>query len=244
MITFTCLLAEVSVEASVQFASTRDYCKDYLTDTPAQVSVRVTPEDILAEREISKRASKVDQSVQDSYTDQYLEKLALYRKIVGALLEKDILLFHSSVISLDGDGYLFTAPSGTGKSTHARLWREHFGDRVVVVNDDKPLLKVTPQQVVAYGTPWNGKHKLGSNTSCELKSICLIEQSPTNQIERLPVSAAFQVAMRQIYLPTDKDSMTKALGLIKTVLEKVPVFKLGCNISEEAVLVAYEGMNE
>ena len=66
---------------------------------------------------------------------------------------------------------MFTAPSGTGKSTHARLWREAFGERVVMINDDKPLLLVRPEGVTVYGTPFRGKHGLGGDRSAPLRAI-------------------------------------------------------------------------
>ena len=99
------------------------------------------------------------------------------------MISYDTILFHGSVIAVDGIGYLFTAKSGTGKSTHTRLWREYFGDRAAMVNDDKPLLKITDSSVIAYGTPYNGKHRLGTNISVPLKAICILTRAADNHIE-------------------------------------------------------------
>ncbi len=98
----------------------------------------------------------------------------------------DTVLFHGSALAIDGDGYLFTAKSGTGKSTHTRLWRERFGDRVVMINDDKPLLHIDAGSVIAYGTPWNGKHRLGTNASVPLRADCVFSDARSRTAFFLP----------------------------------------------------------
>ena len=100
------------------------------------------------------------------FTDEYLESLALYENLTQLLLSRDVLQFHCSALAMDGRAYLFTAPSGTGKSTHARLWRQVFGPRVTMINDDKPLVRrQTDGSWRVYGTPYGGKHNLQTNTS-------------------------------------------------------------------------------
>lgn len=78
-----------------------------------------------------------------------LEETAVYRKIADKMVDYDTFVFHGSVIAVEGQAYLFTAKSGTGKSTHTRLWREMLGDKAVMVNDDKPMLRVTESGVTA-----------------------------------------------------------------------------------------------
>ena len=79
---------------------------------------------------------------------------------------------------MDGEAYIFTAVSGTGKSTHAMLWREVFGERVRMINDDKPLIRITPEgKAVVYGTPWDGKHHLSKNSAFPLKAICWLTRA-------------------------------------------------------------------
>lgn len=91
--------------------------------------------------------------------------------LAAALLYYNILLMHGSALCMDGEAYIFAAPSGTGKSTHARLWREVFGDRVWMINDDKPLVRVEEERAFVFGSPWCGKHKLGCNGSARLKAV-------------------------------------------------------------------------
>lgn len=139
-----------------------------------EFSVQICPSDISFEKEKSAHEDEIEGIPVRQFSDKYLETLAVYRKIARKLLEFDTLLFHGSVVAVDGTGYLFTAKSGTGKSTHTRLWRQLFGSRAVMANDDKPLLKITDNGVIAYGTPWNGKHRLGSNISIPLRAICIL----------------------------------------------------------------------
>ena len=104
----------------------------YAVDAPAEFDATPEASEVEAMRAV----------LEEPYTRAYVEWIAIYRRLSDYVLQKDVLLFHSSALALDGQVYLFAAPSGTGKSTHARLWRETFGDRVVMVNDDKPLLKI------------------------------------------------------------------------------------------------------
>lgn len=176
------------------------------------------------------------------FSDAYLETLAVYRKIADHLLSRDTLLFHGSVIAVDGEGYLFTAKSGTGKSTHTRLWREYFGERAVMVNDDKPLLHITDSGVTAYGTPWDGKHRLSTNTAVPLKGICVLTRDTTNHIEQAEPHDTYPMIVQQTNRSLTADGMKQTLSLIDRMLNVVPVYRLGCNMDIEAARVAYEGM--
>lgn len=129
-------IADKVVEVTSIYDDVHKYCADYQTDEPADYSVITTQADIDFEREKSAREDEVEGIPVRHFSDSYLEELAVYRKIAEKMLEYDTVLFHGSVVAVDNVGYLFTAKSGTGKSTHTRLWREYFGDRAVMVNDD------------------------------------------------------------------------------------------------------------
>lgn len=208
-------------------------CKDYLcTGDEPEYSVRVTQDEIRRE--------------QTAYgpvcPDGYLETLAVYRKLAVWMMEHDTVLLHGSAVAVNGQAYLFTAPSGTGKSTHTRLWREYFGEKAVMINDDKPLLQIGKQQATVFGTPWNGKHGLGNNISAPLKGICVLRQGKQNQIRRMEKSESFPVLLNQIYRPYENpDRMAQLLCLMDRLLE-IPVWEMKCTISHEAVSLAYETM--
>ncbi len=240
---FSIKLADTVIRIEPVFEYIREYCRDYITEEQASFTVRTESGDITFERESSAKEAEREGRVDGIYSDAYLETLAVYRNIAERMLAYDTLLFHGSVIAVDGMGYLFTAKSGTGKSTHTRLWRERFGNRAVMVNDDKPLLKVTEDGVIAYGTPWDGKHRLSTNCSVPLKAICILTRSEENHIEEISPGEAYQMLLQQTYRPKNGAFMLQTLELIDRVMKNIRFYRLGCNMSPEAARVAFEGMN-
>ena len=234
-------IADKVVKVTSIYAEVHEYCTDYLTDEPADYSVTTTQADIDFEREKSAREDEIEGIPVRHFSDSYLEELAVYRKIAEKMLDYDTILFHGSVVAVDGVGYLFTAKSGTGKSTHTRLWREYFGDRAVMVNDDKPLLHIA-DTVTAYGTPYNGKHRLGSNISVPLKAICILNRSADNHIEPISFEQAYNMLLQQVYRPADMLKMAKTLELVDRLADSVKLCQLGCNMDISAAKVAFEGM--
>lgn len=229
-------LADVRISLDVSYSETVDFLKDYVADfdTP-DVSVTVLPEDIDAECARSAEGGA-------SFSPRYLETLALYRKLANALLDFDVLLMHGSSLSMDGKGFVFTAVSGTGKSTHARLWRERYGDRVCMINDDKPLIRFVGGIPRIYGTPWDGKHRLSTNTSVPLTAIALLERSAENRVDRIKFMTALPTLLSQIYRPDTRDGMSKTLVLLERLATSVTLHRLMVNMNPEAAEVSYSGM--
>lgn len=137
---FSIKLADRIFSIDNKYAYVQRLCEKYVINEASEVLISVTDDEIL--REQTKRHSSA-----------YLELLAIYRKIAEYLIDDATILFHGSVVAVDNEAYLFAASSGTGKSTHTRLWRELFGEQAVMINDDKPLLKITDSGVLVYGTP-------------------------------------------------------------------------------------------
>lgn len=157
------------------------------------------------------------------------------------LLTHNGCMLHSSAVVVDGYAYLFSANSGIGKSTHTKLWLEHFGDRAFIINDDKPSLKMENGQWWVYGSPWSGKYDINVNTKAKLGAIVFMERAEVNQIEPLDVKAAIPLFFNQtIRKLNDVDKMDLALEKMEKVLTSNPIYKMGCNISDEAVVTAYE----
>ena len=204
-----------------------------------EVTIEITQDDIEHERDLSK---KIDPD--SEHTDRYLESLALLRKLSICLLSKNTILMHGSAVAVDGEAYIFTAESGTGKSTHARLWRENLDKRVIMVNDDKPFLRVEEDRIVVCGSPWNGKHGLGENIEVPLRAICVLEQATENHIERIDFTDAIPVLMQQIYIPTQEAyTAEKALELADRIYSGVDLFRLGANMEPEAAKLSYGTMS-
>ena len=231
--TNTCKLADTCIEINYINDYFARFAAGYETDEPADFAITVTQADIDTERA---------RATEEGHTDKYLETLAIYRKICDRLAERGIVLFHSSAVAVDGKAYLFTAPSGTGKSTHARLWREVYGDHVTMINDDKPLLRITDAGATVYGTPWNGKHRLSTNTSAPVCGICILERGETNKIRRISASEALPYLMAQTYRPSDPSGAVKATELALKLAKIVPLWRLSCNMDIEAAQVSYNAM--
>ena len=171
------------------------------------------------------------------------EAMAIFRKIAESIPECGCFLMHGSAVAVDGEGYIFIAPSGTGKSTHVSLWRKAFGERAVMINDDKPFIRVEPEGIFICGTPWNGKHGLGANICVPLKAICLLERGEQNVICRISTYEAFPTLLKQTYRPYDPEAMKLTLSLLDRVSQTAGLYKLQCNMDPEAANVSYTGMN-
>ena len=216
----------------------------YLTDAPADWAVETTVQDILFEREKSAAEDRLEGRAVRNFSDAYLETLAVYRKIAVRMLQHDTLLMHGSAVAVDGKAYLFIAASGTGKSTHTRLWREHFGTRAVMVNDDKPLVRVKEDGVTVCGTPWDGKHRLSTPMEAELAGICILQRGERNEIQRITPREGYPFLIQQSYRPQDMQAMLKTMQLLERISKQVGLYRLHCNMQPEAAVVAFEGMNK
>lgn len=232
MKSFSIKIADTAIKITPVYSQIFEMCRDYLTDEEPLFEVETNEKDFEREKAMA----------DGEYRLSYLETLAVYRKIVTRLVFSDILLVHGSAIAVDGKAYLFTAPSGTGKSTHTRMWREYFKERAVMVNDDKPLVRFKDEGVFIYGTPWNGKHRLGNNICAPLKGVCILERAKENSISRISKKEAYPTLLSQIYRPIENgEAMIKTLQLADKFME-LPLYRLGCNISQDAAITAYEGM--
>lgn len=239
------LLAGVVVQIESIYEGVHALCRDYRCpdDAQAQISIHITQRDIEMEQVKSDREMTMEGKQPVACEPAYLETLAAYRKIAKEMLmEHEILLFHGSAIAVDDRAVLFTAKSGTGKSTHTRLWREMLGERCYMVNDDKPLLRVGEAQTEVCGTPWNGKHKLGTNTIVPLQAICILERGETNEITRLEPRDALPMLLQQSYRSDNPKTMLQLLKVIDKMAKSVAFYRLKCNMDPEAAKLSYETM--
>lgn len=241
--TFTISMAGISIRISSMYPYIRRYCQDYLTEAEPDFTVTIRQSDLDFEREKANREYAAEGLPAVDFHDAYLETLAAYRKIAKEMLDYDTILVHGSAIAVDGEGFLFTATSGTGKSTHTRLWRERFGDRAVMINDDKPLLRIKDGSAWICGTPWDGKHRISSNIMLPLKGIAVLTRGEENSIHRLPAPMALPVLLQQSHRPLDTQDVSRTLQLIDRMMQCVPVYQLKCNMEPEAAEVSYQGMH-
>ena len=158
------------------------------------------------------------------------------------LLKQYGLMLHASAVELDGKAYLFSANSGTGKSTHTRLWQSVFGEKAQVFNDDKPALRYLDGTWYAYGTPWSGKHGLDANVCVPLKGLCILERGTDNHIRRITAEEAMPMLQKQAYRPLSQEKEPVFLTLIAQLSASVPLWKMACNKEAQAATMAHEAM--
>ena len=198
----------------------------------SDLEITLTQQDIIFEQSVS----------DDFHTFDYLESIVLYRKIADWLPLHNAFVLHSATFDVDGVGVAFAAHSGTGKTTHMRLWQELLGERMVVVNGDKPIVRFfddEPECPYAYGTPWNGKEGLGCNMRTPLKHICFIERTLTNSCEPMDKKDAVDLMFNQVYMPTDPQAAMCTMQLIDRLLSSCKLWKIKCNMEPQAAEVAY-----
>jgi len=153
-------------------------------------------------------------------------------------------MLHASAVVYEDKAYLFSAPSGTGKSTHTTLWRKVFGeDNTFMLNDDKPVIRIKDGKVTVYGTPWSGKTDQNKNIGVPLQGICFLERSKENRIESISAKDAAFGILNQTIRPADGKNMSKLLDLLDRLLQQTTVYRMGCNMDDDAAHTAYNGMN-
>lgn len=177
------------------------------------------------------------------YTDDMGEYLSTGAVFYKHLLNFDGLMLHSSAVVVDGNAYLFTADSGTGKSTHTRLWLDMFKERAFILNDDKPALRRENGIWYAYGTPWSGKNDISVNARIPVGGIAAIERAETNEITPFYGIRAINAIMKQVNRPKAAEYRAKLMELMDKLITEVPIWKLQCNMDPEAAVLSYEAMS-
>lgn len=172
----------------------------------------------------------------------YHESNCLYRKLCLSLVDYDAFLMHSAVIEVEGHALAFAAKSGTGKSTHIRLWRERFGREVHIINGDKPIYRFIDGQLYACGTPWRGKEAWGRNAMAPLKTLCFLEQGTENRLEPLTPAQAMPRLFHQLLLPREPERMDRFLALVDRMLAATPCYLLRCDATPAAAETARRGL--
>lgn len=214
------------------YAEVYKLCVDYLCDNEPEIQIGIQDEDIARER-------KEAADEKNTYKNSYLETLSVYRKISEALLDYDIFLMHGAVVARGQDAYMFTAKSGTGKTTHIQKWLENLDD-AYIVNGDKPLIRMTEQEAIACGTPWCGKENLATNCMVPLCAIVFMERGEKNEMKQISFSEAFPFLLQQTYQPDDADKMKKTLKLISQMMGRVKFYRyIFDNMQDDAFDVSY-----
>ncbi|MBR2877011.1 MAG: hypothetical protein IKC01_07725 [Clostridia bacterium] len=157
------------------------------------------------------------------------------------IVKFDGVMLHASAVQYENFAYLFSANSGTGKSTHTHLWLKKF-PTAEILNDDKPAIRLIDGKYYAFGTPWSGKFDESINTKTEIAGITFLERGETNTIEKVSGGDVTIDFLNQTVRPGKKEYMIPFMEVLDKILSNVPVYKMKCNISLEAVETSYRAM--
>ena len=226
---FRISLAGLTVEMHSRFPLARAFCKDYLEEASG---IHFSAEAVEAEIAELMRTS-------DTLDVPQAELLSLHRSIAEQLPRFGRFLIHGAAISWRGRGLLFLAPSGTGKSTHIRLWRSALGEGVGIVNGDKPIVDASGDVPTVCGTPWAGKENWQRNISVPLGAICILRRGQTDAIRRVTPSEQLAALLRQVYRPDDAEALEQTLTLADRVFCTVPIYELICTPTQNSVRTAF-----
>lgn len=226
--------AGLTVDMEPMYGMLRSRAEKYAVnnDLPADIVIRV-PEKVF----------KDFSAENPNLTPEECEYLIVGAAFYHRLVDHGGIMLHSSAVAYKGEAYLFSADSGTGKSTHTSLWLKEFGDDAVIINDDKPALRITDEGIMCCGTPFSGKHDISENHLYPVKGIAFIERAETNSISPISPFTSLPLIMQQTVRSFTEVRADKFLSLLSDILTKVPVYSLKCNMDPEAAHVSLNGMN-
>ena len=226
-------IAELVMDISSRYGLVSRVCEPYLTDPDASADFCIS----ISDEEIAAVRARFPE-----YSEAYAENYCVCRQASHEAAARGAILFHAAAIEVDGKAYAFSAPSGTGKSTHILLWRRCFGKRVHMINGDKPFLREKDGVFTVYGSPWCGKEGWNKNVSAPLAGLCFLSQAKENSIVSLTPQEATARVFAQMLKPSTEEGVRGCLHLADRLIRSVPIYHLGCNISEEAARLSFRTM--
>ena len=233
---FTAKIADLTVSISYTHSLIKTMCGEYLTEEAPMFSIEASKAHEEMLRNYFLGSSQI-------FSDAYIESYTLFDTFCTRVIDFDAAVFHAALISFDGQGVAFAALSGTGKTTHIRLWKKLFSDRVEIINGDKPLFTLRDGKFFASGMPWCGKENWGCNKTVPLKAVCFIERAEQNSIS--PLTENREIMSRlflQLAMPEEQHLMVKYLEFANKLIKTVPFFLLRCNMDINAAYIAHDGI--
>lgn len=215
-------IAGINITIEYSYLKTAFFCRNYFTkEEKSGLAISVEESDIEYEKTQSSKFDTI-------YRNDDYETQAILRKIAEQLTDYDAILMHGAVVAVGNQAYMFSAKSGTGKTTHIKQWIKK-ANGAYVVNGDKPFIKITDTQAIACGTPWCGKERLGTNTMVPLKAIVFMERSEENHMEEIPFLQAYPYLLRQTHIPSAPEKAEETLELVSKLYGKVSFWRFQCN---------------
>ena len=242
---FCIKLAGVVVEIRCRYSYIYETCREFEVPCAEKPDFTVSVTDEMIREEFEGWERIYNRTLDFELWKEYCESDSLIGRICDEIPFYGMFLMHAAVIAVDGVAYVFTAPSGTGKSTHIQLWKELFGDRAVIVNGDNPLIRVADGKVYVCSTPWKGKEGwgLGPGAMFPVGGICIVEQNPENHIRRISTEEAGRHILKEVHLTRNReDGFSCFWDLLDTVMKTVDFYLLQCNREPAAAQLSYETM--
>ena len=236
---FVISIAGYVIGVRTQYDRAFRFCGVFLSDAEPDFYICVEQQDIDRERQLWKSLRK-----DGAFEDSILELQALQRLLTEHLIARDVLLMHGAAIALEGSTYLFTAPSGTGKTTHAFSWLAKC-PAAFPVNGDKPFIRFSSKgdPPLACGSPWAGKECMYTDSMVPLKSVILMERAEENSIRPVSFTEAFPALLLQTYRPEDEELVRGTLRLLRRLCPAVTFWHF-CfnNLREDCFPTAYRAL--
>ncbi len=231
---FVIRIADLIVEIDNRYGYVEQLCRKYcISNTSQAPAFRVR----VGDSDVSQYVRHCGRPITAAEAESYL----LYRRICEQMPYYDGILLHAAAVEMDGKGYLFSAPRGTGKTTHTNLWLAHFLGRATVINGDKPILRrAADGRFWFYGTPWCGKEGREENRRAPLTAICFLKQGSTNRMALSSTTDTTVGLLQGTLLPPDTESQDRMAALIGEIVRTIPAYTLVCRPEPQAAEVAYE----
>ena len=229
-----CKFANFFVEINPLYDYTKDMIKFFETDeTPTSDVIKVGDKFTVDDY---KKYISLHPEVPIYETEYVYLSFDFFEKI----LKYNAIMVHSSAIKYNRKCYLFSADSGVGKSTHTALWQEVYGDKVQIINDDKPIIRIKNNKLIVYGSPFAGGTMKFQNDSADLEAIVFLERSKNNSIEELSPQSAMRYLFKESVRKIGKNQMNNSLNMISVILENCKIYKLHCNMDKSSAILSHD----
>lgn len=228
------LIADLVTEFTPIYDYLNNFAKqfEYHGNRGAQIKLNISDE------KINNYNKKMVEGTSIGRTESFLYSNAFNK----AAIKYNTMLVHSSALVYEGGAYLFSAESGVGKSTHTRLWQQAFGDKVRIINDDKPVVQIRDSECIVYGTPFDGGSGIANNESAPLKAIVFIERGEQNTV-RVPNTSEI---IKNLYFSTarmvDKETADSMLLNFEKLIGLTKFYILTCNMDISAAYTARDAI--
>ena len=227
-------IADLDVRMECKFPYAKRLCADFLVEREdADITVSVSDVEIAAERE---------QYGDNPFSDGYCEGICLYRAIAERLPAREGFVFHGAAITIAGKGYIFAAPSGTGKTTHISLLLENYPEDVKIINGDKPIIRRIGGEWRVCSTPWAGKEGWKVNGTAPLVGIIMVARAEENRIRMIDPAQYFDDIVKQVYIPIDPEAQIATFDLVDAMAQNIKFYRLECNMDKSAADTSFSAL--